>query len=180
MNIKKGMLIISIFALIIFFIVIIYGLTAAPHGDGGQDRGHPLIPTYILTISSIVLIIALIPLFYYIIYASLERNYEKNMEILSKTTGVNNHSESNDISKTNLTKLLLKFLSYNEKKVINKLIDQKGSVLQSEISRMESMGKVRTHRTITELKKKEIITVEPYGKTNRITLTDDAENVLLK
>jgi len=180
MNIKKGMLIISIFALIIFFIVIIYGLTAAPHGDGGHDQGHPLIPTYILSLSSIVLIVALIPLFYYIIYASLERNYEKNMEILSKTTGVNNHSESNDISKTNLTKLLLKFLSYNEKKVINKLIDQKGSVLQSEISRMESMGKVRTHRTITELKKKEIITVEPYGKTNRITLTDDAENVLLK
>jgi len=180
MNIKKGMLIISIFALIIFFIVIIYGLTAAPHGDRGHDQGHPLIPTYILSLSSIVLIIALIPLFYYIIYASLERNYEKNMEILSKITGVNNHSENNDISKTNLTKLLLKFLSYNEKKVINKLIEQKGSVLQSEISRMESMGKVRTHRTITELKKKEIITVEPYGKTNRINLTDDAENVLLK
>ena len=179
MNIKKGMLIISIFALIIFFIVIIYGLTAAPHGDGGQDRSHPLIPTYILSISSIILIIALIPLFYYIIYASLERNYEKNMEILSKTVGVNN-SENNEISKTNITKLLLKFLSYNEKKVINKLIEQKGSVLQSEISRMGGMGKVRTHRTITELKKKEIVTVESHGKTNRITLTDDAKNVLLK
>jgi len=45
---------------------------------------------------------------------------------------------------------------------------------------METMGKVRTHRIITELKKKEIVTVEPYGKTNRITLTDGAKNVLLK
>ena len=45
---------------------------------------------------------------------------------------------------------------------------------------MENMGKVRTHRVITDLKKKEIVTVEPYGKTNRITLTDDAKNVLLK
>jgi uncharacterized membrane protein len=45
---------------------------------------------------------------------------------------------------------------------------------------MVGMGKVRTHRTITELKKKEIITVESHGKTNRITLTDDAKNVLLK
>ena len=42
------------------------------------------------------------------------------------------------------------------------------------------MGKVRTHRIITELKKKEIVTLEKYGKTNRINLTEDAKNVLLK
>jgi len=76
--------------------------------------------------------------------------------------------------------LLLKFLNYGEKQVVKKLIENNGTILQSEISRMPNMGKVRTHRIITELKKKEIITIEKYGRTNRITLTEEAKNVLLK
>ena len=68
MKSKMWLLIISIISLLSFFILIIYGLTAAPHGDGAVDRGHPAIPTYIISIAGIILIVALIPLFYYLIY----------------------------------------------------------------------------------------------------------------
>ena len=66
MKSKTWMLVISIISLIVFFIVILYGLTSAPHGEGSSNRGHPIIPTYIISISGIILIVALIPLFYYI------------------------------------------------------------------------------------------------------------------
>jgi len=179
MKTKNLLLAISIIALIVFFVVLIYGIFAAPHGTGAQDRGHPVIPTYIISISSIVLIIGLIPLFYYIVYTGLEKNYEKKMEILSKTIGDNKKiSESNDDSKINFTKIILKFLNYNEKKVLNKLIEQKEPVLQSEISRLESMGKVKTHRVIKELQRKGIIVVEKYGNTNRIILSESLSKIL--
>lgn len=180
MNSKMWLLIISVISLLSFFILIIYGLTAAPHGDGADDRGHPAIPTYIISIAGIVLIIALIPLFYYLIYNGLEKNYEKNMEILSKTINENKNTDDKTSSSTDFTKVFLKFLSYNEKKVINKIIEKKGKVLQSEISRLESMGKVKTHRAIKDLEKKGIIIVEKYGNTNRIILSEDLSNILLK
>ena len=160
--------------------VIIYGLTGAPHGDGGENRSHPIIPTYIISISGIVLIVALIPLFYYVIYSGLERNYEKNMEILSKTIGNNKTNEGKSTSSQDFAKIVLKFLSYNEKKVVNKLIEQKGSILQSEISRMEGMGKVKTHRAVQDLERKAIITIERHGNTNRINLTNDIKKIFIK
>ena len=180
MKTKNCLLIISIVALIIFFIIIIYGLTSAPHGEGAQGRGHPVIPTYIISISGIILIVALIPLFYYIIYSGLEKNYTKNMEILSRT--INNKKKTQDDvnDKTDFTKIILNFLSYNEKKVINKLIEQKGTALQSEISRMESLGKVRTHRIVKDLERKGLIVVEKYGNTNQITLTEKLSKILIK
>lgn len=180
MKTKQWLLIISIINLIIFFMVIIYGLTSAPHGEGAQGRSHPTIPTYIISISGIILIIALIPLFYYIIYTGLEKNYNKNMEILSRTINHNKNSESEVSDKTDFTKIILNFLSYNEKKVINKLIEKKGTALQSEISRMESLGKVRTHRIVKDLEKKGLITVEKYGNTNNIKLTENINNILIK
>lgn len=176
---KTWLLIISILSLIIFFIIIIYGLTTAPHGEGAEDRGHPVIPTYIISISGIVLIVALIPLFYYIIYTGLEKNYEKNMEILSKTIGDNKESNNPIGDKTEFTKTILNFLSYNEKKLIKKLIEQKGTVLQSEISRIEGMGKVKTHRLVKDLERKGVITVEKYGNTNRINLSENLRKILI-
>jgi len=177
---KTWLLIISILTLVIFFIIILYGITAAPHGEGAQGRSHPIIPTYIISISGIVLIVALIPLFYYIIYAGLEKNYEKNMEILSKTIGDSKKSNDTIGDKTEFTKTILNFLSYNEKKLINKLIEQKGTALQSEISRMEGMGKVKTHRIVKDLERKGVITVEKYGNTNRINLTDNLRKILIE
>jgi len=146
---------------------------------GAQDRGHPAIPTYIISISCIVLIVALIPLFYYRIYAGLEKNYEKNMEILSKTIGDNKESNYPIGDKTEFTKTILNFLCYNEKKLIKKSIEQKGTALQSEISRIEGMGKVKTHRLVKDLERKGVIIVEKYGNTNRINLSENLRKILI-
>jgi uncharacterized membrane protein len=48
---------------------------------------------------------------------------------------------------------------------VKRLMQEKGVILQSEISRMNNMGKVKAHRSIQELVRKGIVTQEKYGNT---------------
>ena len=156
--------------------------TTPGSGQGmGQGQGRSIPQTYLFLLIGIIIFIlcVVIPLIYLLISRNVKRQLEKNANLITEI--VNNNKKPTQEDDTTSSKILfLKFLSYAENKVIKKLIENNGTILQSEISRIETMGKVRTHRIITELKRKEIVTVEPYGKTNRITLTDDAKNVLLK
>jgi hypothetical protein len=148
----------------------------------GQGSGRALsqIYFYLLVGSIIVILCVAVPIVYFLISRNVQRQLEENTKLISEMVYDTSTKSPSDGDRDSSKLLFLKFLSYAENKVIKKLIEHDGTVLQSEVSRMESMGKVRTHRIITELKKKEIIQVEPYGKTNRISLTDDAKNVLLK
>ena len=179
MKSKKWILLITIVALILFVGILFYGFILAPRG-AEQGQGKPIIPAYILTISILVLIIGLIPLFYYIIHRSIENKFEQNLKIISNV--IEDEKKDNSLSEepVNCANLIQKFLSYNEKKVVNKLIEQKGTALQSEISRMESLGKVKTHRAVQDLEKKGIISIERYGNTNRISLTKDLKKIFIK
>lgn len=179
MKSKKWILIITIVALILFVGILLYGFIWAPRGSE-QGQGKPIIPAYILTISILVFIVGLIPLFYYILHRSVENKFEQNLKTLSKE--IEDEKKDNPTSEEliNCANLILKFLSYNEKKVVNKLIEQKGTALQSEISRMESLGKVKTHRAVQDLEKKGIITIERYGNTNRINFTNDLKKIFFK
>ena len=149
---------------------------------GGQGQGRIISQTSLLLIigSVIVLLCIIIPLIYYILSRNVNKQLEKNTRLITEMVDTKNKTPKQENNTTSSKLLFLKFLSYAENKVIKKLIENNGTILQSEISRIETMGKVRTHRIVTELKKKEIITVEPYGKTNRISLTDDAKQILLQ
>ena len=64
------------------------------------------------------------------------------------------------------------------KSAIQKLVEGKGIVLQSEISRMEGMNKLKTHRIIRDMEMKGVIKTENYGKTKRIILSKDIKDSL--
>lgn len=68
-------------------------------------------------------------------------------------------------------------LSTDEKRIVHELVNRNGSMLQSQISRMPEMGKVKAHRTVRKLQRKDIITVTANGKTNKISLTDHIQNM---
>lgn len=146
----------------------------------GMGQGRVLSQTYYLLILIALSVCALITILYYLISRNVKDQLEKNMKIISEIVNNNVPKLKNEDTEKSSKMLILKFLSYGENKVIKKIIDNNGTVLQSEISRMPNMGKVRTHRIVTDLKKKGIITIEKYGKTNRINLTDDSKNVLLR
>lgn len=139
-----------------------------------------LIPAYILWTSSILLIIAMVPILYYFISRKVEEKLDKNMRIISRLVNKNNLASSKKKIKMDNRDIILKFLNLKEKKVLEKLIEKKGVVLQSEINLMEGMTKLKTHRAVKDLERKNIIKTETYGKTNRIILLEDIKELMIK
>lgn len=181
-------LIVIILILLGYFIVDYYNhltqdTTCDNQGNGmgsGAGQGRAITMTYYLLIAFIIIICILIPVLYFLMTRNVKKQLENKMNIITEIVNKNGKESIADNSDKSLKILFLKFLNYGENQVIKKLIENNGTILQSEISRIPNMGKVRTHRIITELKKKEIITLEKYGKTNRINLTKEAKNILLK
>lgn len=68
------------------------------------------------------------------------------------------------------TKVILKFLSANEKVVVEKLMENNGKVQQIELTRLPGLNKVKTHRLLNDMERKGIIKREKYGKLNLIVL----------
>ena len=124
--------------------------------------------------------IVVFPLIYFFTVRNFRRQLDENQRLIS-TIVQTTHKETKEkeTSHDSCKTLLLRFLDYNENKVMKKLIEKDGALLQSEISRMPAMGKVKTHRVVKDLELKGIIQVSKYGKTNQITLSEDVKKVLL-
>lgn len=86
-------------------------------------------------------------------------------------------NKEKDLSK--ITDTLVQFLNKDEKLVVQKLIENDGKVLQAEVSRIEGIGKVKSHRIIQRLVDRGVIEVEGFGKTNIIKLNKGIKDVLL-
>ncbi|MBC8500228.1 MAG: winged helix-turn-helix transcriptional regulator [DPANN group archaeon] len=184
MNIKnkKWLLLISIPAIIGIFFIIFFSVSEttthrAPWGHAGCPH---MTPNYILWASVLLLIFAIVPISYYLISQKLGEKLEKNMKVISKLINKNNQTPKKEAKEINNKNVILKFLNPNERKILEKLIENKGTVLQSEISRIEGMTKLKTHRAVKDLERKGIINTESHGKTNRIILTKDIKDIILK
>jgi len=71
------------------------------------------------------------------------------------------------------TEVLLRFLSPDERKVINKMIDGNGKTLQANLTREMGLSKVKIHRIVNKLKSRDILIITEYGKTNALQLNND-------
>lgn len=58
----------------------------------------------------------------------------------------------------------------DEQKIIDVLVKEGGSTTQRKLSRLTGLSRVKTHRVVHRLAEKNIISVEPAGRTNMITL----------
>ena len=111
------------------------------------------IPVLIPTFASLGLLIGSI--LYYFMSPKIEENKEKKIQLIFS---------------------LVEMLNPEEKEIIKKLLENKGEILQSKLSR--SFGKVKTFRVLENLRKRGIIEKEPYGKTNVIKLGEKFKNIL--
>jgi uncharacterized membrane protein len=109
----------------------------------------------------------------------LEKKIEKMIKVIERSIEAKNRNNRN-ISFNSDRDLILRFLSYGERKVIEKLIEKKGVVLQAELSRIEGMNKLKTHRAVQELLKKDLVRKEKIGKTFKIYLNEDVKDLLIK
>ncbi|MEA1993241.1 MAG: hypothetical protein U9N35_02435 [Euryarchaeota archaeon] len=107
----------------------------------------------------------------------MNKKLEQHMTIISNLA--NGGPSLKDSKKITEKEVILKFLGGTEKEVMKKLIKNEGTLLQSKMSREDEMTPLKVHRAVKKLEKKGIVQKESYGKTNRITLTDDVKNILL-
>ncbi len=198
MDIKdnKLLLLISIVAIILFAIVFSSNVSEVqdcgrsprymPNSSDARNYGARVVmhsaPTpilYRLILSPALLMIATVFGTYYFISRRLEEKLEKNMALISKLIDKNSPVTKENPEKVD-NALVLKFFNANERKILETLIEKNGAALQSEISRMEGMNKLRTHRAIKEMERKGIIKTESHGKTNRVILAGNVKEILLK
>jgi predicted transcriptional regulator len=126
-----------------------------------------------------ITILLIIPFMYIFLLKKIKLQIEENMISISRILTTQNN-DTNTKKPTKLLKnCLYRFLDFDEKKIIEKLIEKNGFILQSELSRLTNMNKVKIHRILQDMKKRDIISLERYGKTNRIILTEDVKKFLL-
>jgi hypothetical protein len=71
------------------------------------------------------------------------------------------------------TDLLLRFLGEDERMVVSRLLESRGRLPQSEITRIRGLSKVKAHRIVKRLAARGIAQIEKQGKTNVVTLAKD-------
>jgi uncharacterized membrane protein len=159
-------------------------------GNSGSRNGNqPVIQgmTVWLIVISVVIIVVIVS--YMLISRNMKQHMKKNMDLIEtmvKHQSLEQNNPQNQPIKASsgldgveVQSTLLKFLNYHENQVMKKLIEHDGIVLQSEISRIPSMGKVKAHRVLQDLEQKGIIKKEPYGKTNRIILDETIKKIFV-
>jgi uncharacterized membrane protein len=66
--------------------------------------------------------------------------------------------------------VVMRFLSGEERLVVNTILLRGGKILQSELSRQPGMNRVKAHRTLARLSSREVVELGSYGKTRIVTL----------
>lgn len=126
-----------------------------------------------------ITILLIIPFMYIFLLKKIKHQIEESMITISRILTTQNNDTNTKTSTKLLKNYLYRFLDFDEKKIIEKIAEKNGFILQSELSRLTNMNKVRLHRLLQNMRKREIISIERYGKTNRIILTEDVKKILL-
>ena len=88
--------------------------------------------------------------------------------------------ESKQKEVENVASILLQFLSQDEKKVVQKILEGEGKVFQSEVSRIEGIGKLKSHRILQRLSDRRVIEIEKHGKTNIVKFSKEVKEGLIR
>jgi uncharacterized membrane protein len=89
-----------------------------------------------------------------------------------KTANVDEPLDKEEVVDTEKKKSLevaLKLLENDERKVVKALVEAGGSMLQKNISKETNMSMVKTHRVLTRLIGRNVVSTEKYYNTNKIT-----------
>jgi len=192
MKVKNLLLVITVITIISFLSVLMLDLSNMDEQDQANQQINqsevlpsqpgPMRPgdrVIRVPLSGVLLTVALILLAFYFVYGFVEQDFSRKLTVLSNIANEQQISTSNLTPQTTNT-TFLKLLNPNERKIIDKLIENRGVALQSEISRMDEMGKVKAHRYLQKLSQMGVVKIERHGNTNKIVLSEDIKKILIK
>jgi hypothetical protein len=79
---------------------------------------------------------------------------------------------SNVSTASNNCEVLLKTMTPEEQKVLNVLISHQGKYLQKYVGKEAGLSRLKTHRIVARFAQRGIVTVNEFGNTNEILLSD--------
>jgi uncharacterized membrane protein len=94
-------------------------------------------------------------------------NTTANISPLSNATIVSSVSAA-----PNNCEVLLKTMTPEEQKVLNVLISHQGKYLQKYVVKEAGLSRLKTHRVVARFARRGIVTVNEFGNTNEILLSD--------
>lgn len=155
-----------IFILVISLMVSVLGLFFLVFEGGFGGRGHGMdaeVPqSFWLVLFVVPLVIAVSVFGYALVFPDLSEDQLK--EKPSSVPTVEKGESALDA--------VLRVLNEDERKVIDTLVAEGGTMLQKDIRWKTGLSRVKTHRILLRLAKRGIVSAEKYYNTNRITLAD--------
>lgn len=88
--------------------------------------------------------------------------------------------ESKDESLKKNTVTILNLLNEDERKIIDLLVEGNGKALQSNLTRLPGMNKLKSHRTVKRLQLRGVVEIQRYGKTNIVILNKEIKEGLCR
>ena len=131
-------------------------------GGRGYGMGAGVPRSFWLILFVVPLIVALAGLGYILIFPSLggEKPKQKPSPVPTVERG------------ESVLDAVLRVLNEEERKVIETLVAEGGTMLQKDIRWKTGLSRVKTHRILFRLAKRGIVSAEKYHNTNKITLAD--------
>ncbi len=155
-----------IFILVVTLVVSFLGLLVFGFEGGFGGRGHGMgaeIPrSFWLVLFVVPLVVAVAVFGYALIFPELSE--EKPVGKPSSVPAVEKGESVLDA--------VLRVLNDDERKVIETLVAEGGTMLQKDIRWKTGLSRVKTHRILFRLAKRGIVSAEKYYNTNKIVLAD--------
>jgi len=155
-----------IFILVFALAVSLIGLLIFGFEGGFGGRGHGMgvdVPrSFWLVLFVVPLVVVVAVLGYALVFPELSEEKPKGKP--SSVPAVERGESALDA--------VLRVLNSDEKKVIETLVAEGGTMLQKDIRWKTGLSRVKTHRILFRLAKRGIVSAEKYYNTNKIVLAD--------
>ncbi len=191
MTIKKVLMILTIISIVLFVVFFVNDMVNVEHQKEqnqrinqtslppGQTPPRPEDQIIKIPLYAALLTIALMLVGFFFTYSYTEQTYKRKLSVVTSIAG---DARQNDSATpyTDIDKTIINLLSPQERQIVKQIVENHGVCLQSDISRLNNMGKVKAHRYLQNLLKMGVVKIEPYGNTNKITLSENVKKIFIK
>jgi hypothetical protein len=154
-KIVLGLVVVSVFIFLITVLVFVYALAS-----GGQQVPEILRPFITYHIQFMVVMGFFGVGSGLIVYNILNATLEKQKKIVQ----------------TNMS-IIMKFLSPDEREIVQLMGEKEGMTTQSEMAKLPRMTRLKAHRIVKKLENRGIVHVEKYGKINVVRLVEELKGL---
>jgi len=159
MRFRTLIFILAVMAVVSFLGLLFFGFEG---GFGGRGRGMGMetMQPFWLALFVVPLVVAIVVLGYALIFPEFSEEKSKS----SSAPAIEKEEPALDA--------VLRVLNDDEKKVIDTLVAEGGTMLQKDIRWKTGLSRVKTHRILFRLAKRGIVSAEKHYNTNKIELAD--------